>query len=551
MRLKARHKAVYYLVFLVLLLYMDSFFAKIMGATQRVRLPRFAGTWYPAQSNELDKTLSDYLEEAKTNSGKNKQKTAIVNGRDNPHENVIAIIVPHAGYIFSGKTAAFAYKTLKANKYKRIFLLGPSHHIAFRGVVFPSEEVFETPLGEIQIDKSTVQKLLRLPYFNEVDSIFDGEHSLEMQLPWIRKTLGKIKLIPMAVGVVGPEEVKSIANAIKNELTDGDLLIVSSDFTHYGPRFDYQPFDHALSHEKLEAKIKELDLEAFSCLKTLDSQILLDFYARTGDTICGVYPAAVLLSILPVRTSVKLASYSTSQDSGRDPEGNSVSYMSVIFSEADNQGWRATDQTSQMTAIRPLSESEGKTLLKLARLSLQDYLKGQKKDPIEYASIMESGKNVRFIEKHGLFVTLYTKPDHNLIKVDKHGTHKELRGCIGYIYPNKPLLEGVCENVINAASNDPRFKPVTLDELDNLIIEINVLTAPQHVAEWKDINLGRDGIVLHKDNHQSVFLPKVASEFGWDLPQTLSQLSIKAGLSFYDWQKDTQFEVFQSQSFSE
>src|SRR5271156_3298145 len=128
MRVKARKRVIYYLVFLLLLFYMDSFFAKIMGANERVRLPRFAGTWYPSQPTVLDKNLSNYLREAKTNVGKNEQGPDAVCNKDDIAENILALIVPHAGYTFSGKTAAYAYQALSSNKLRRVFLLGPSHH---------------------------------------------------------------------------------------------------------------------------------------------------------------------------------------------------------------------------------------------------------------------------------------------------------------------------------------------------------------------------------------------------------------------------------------
>ena len=198
--------------------------------------------------------------------------------------------------------------------------------------LFLTEESFETPLGNLQVDRPVVQKLLQSPYFSEASTVFDNEHSLEMQLPWIRKTLGKVKLVPMAVGIVGPQEINSIASAIKNELSEGDLIIVSSDFTHYGPRFNYQPFIDEKTNSGLQAKIKELDLQAFNCLKAVNAELLLDFYARTGDTICGIYPAAILLAILPSKTEVELAKYSSSQDSAINPDGNSVSYMSIFCS---------------------------------------------------------------------------------------------------------------------------------------------------------------------------------------------------------------------------
>ncbi len=341
MRVRAKDKLIYFLVLVLLLFYMDSFFAKIMGANERVRLPRFAGTWYPSQSDLLDKNLSNYLEEVKPHPDISEQGFD-AGSKASLHANILAIIVPHAGYMFSGKTAAHAYQAIRSYKYRRVFLLGPSHHMAFKGIAFPTEDMLQTPLGELQVDKSTIKALLQMPYFNQSDAVFDNEHSLEMQLPWIRKTLGKVKLIPMAVGILGPEEIKSIADSIKSQLSDGDLVIISSDFTHYGPRFDYQPFGDDPQSTQIEAKIKELDIQAFDCLRSLDNRALLHFYASTGDTICGIYPAALLLALLPGQTKAYLANYSTSQDFERDPAGNSVSYMAIIFSTTEVKDyWKA------------------------------------------------------------------------------------------------------------------------------------------------------------------------------------------------------------------
>ncbi len=519
---------------------MDSFFAKIFGANEEMRQPRFAGTWYPSQSKKLDDDLSHYLQLAKAKSNQHPKSPS------DPH-HVLAIICPHAGYMFSGQTAAFAYERLKTGKYKRVFLLGPSHHIAFKGIALPSENAFATPLGDLQIDRTVLQEFLRQPYFHEMDNVFDCEHSLEMQLPWIRKTLGEIKLVPLAVGMVNNDEITQIADTIKTELAEGDLIVVSSDFTHYGPRFDYQPFGQPRSQEELQAQIKDLDLKALNSLQTLDSGSLLDFYESTRDTICGIYPCAILLSLLPRNTNIDLLDYATSQDMQRDFDGNSVSYMAIVCTSTDKKVGTIEKGENQQRSSN-LSQADGQALLKIAKLSLRDYLLGHKKDPVEYAQLLTSDERLRFMDKRGVFVTLYKKSS---TKTDHGRYHKELRGCIGYIYPNKPLLLAVSQNTINAACSDPRFNPVSLNEADHLTIEISVLTKPRTIANWQEIKLGQDGIVLRKGRSQSVFLPKVAIEFGWDLPQTLSQLSLKAGLSVYDWQENAQFEIFQSQSFSE
>ncbi len=553
MGLEGKGKTICYLAALFLCFYMNSFFSKLIGADERVRSPGFAGSWYPEDAKQLDGDLTQYLAQAIDSDVQSQSKAVIpvktnISKENIANNNILAVIAPHAGYAFSGKTAAFAYQSLTANKYKRVFLLGPSHHVAFKGIAFPEEDVLATPLGNLQVDQAARQRLLQQPYFHELSEVFDIEHSLEMQLPWIRKTLGNVKLVPLAVGIVNADEIDQISKSIKSELTDGDLIVISSDFTHYGPRFDYQPFGHNLPVKDLNVKIKELDMSALNCLKSVDSQTLLEFYERTHDTICGIFPCSILLSLLPSDTQVQLLNYRTSQDAQNDFDGNSVTYMAVAFSSINNPDWSAAKK-ELVGQNNQFSDADGKTLLKIARLALQDYLQGKKKDAIEYADLLSPAQKARFMEKRGVFVTLYKKEASITTVAKDH--HKQLRGCIGYIYPSRPLFLAVCQNVINAASNDPRFDPVSPSELEQLTAEINLLTVPKPIDNWQDIKLGQDGIVLRKGGKQSVFLPKVPTEFGWDLEQTLSELSLKAGLSLYDWQDGAQFEVFQGQSFSE
>jgi len=542
MWVKAKQEFIVIFIFL-LLVNMQYFFPQFSKANEQIRSPRFAGSWYPAEADVLEKMLTNYLQAASSQLSSQPPNEQI-------GKNVLAIIAPHAGYMYSGQTAAFAYATLSGSRYKRVFLLGPSHHVPFAGAVLPSQSIFETPLGKIEIDQATVNKLLKLPGFQQVDQVFDIEHSLEMQLPWICKTLNKAKLVPMAIGNVNRETIAEIASAIKKELCPGDLIIVSSDFTHYGPRFDYQPFNDETTDSGLKKRIAELDKEAFNHLKKLDGSELLEFYQRSHDTICGIYPCAILLSLLPADAQAKLLNYRTSADIEPDPQGNSVSYMSIAFSAPGLTTHKKAESTKEKK-YKPLSLADGQALLKIARQTLQDYLSGNRKDSSQYEKLLSQHQIDRFKEEHGVFVTLYEKPQQP-ISTQHSNSHpaKQLRGCIGYIYPNKPLLTGVCENAINAACADPRFTPVTADELHNLDLEINILTKPIPVSSWQDIKLGQDGIVLKKGGRQAVFLPKVATEFGWDLPQTLTQLSLKAGLAPDDWRDGAQFEVFQSEIFN-
>lgn len=552
-RLRAKFWPIFVLAFL-LSVFMEHFFFKLSRASEQTRSPRFAGSWYPAQAEVLNNMLSTYLGEAKS-------QLSSKPASEGPGKNVIAIIAPHAGYIYSGRTAAFAYASLSNSKCKRVFLLGPSHYVSFSGAALPSQSIFETPIGNLEIEQATVKKLLQAKGFQQIDGVFDVEHSLELQLPWIYKTLPKVKLIPMAIGNVDREIIAQIADAIKKELHQGDVIIISSDFTHYGPRFDYQPFNYETTIAGLKEKIGQLDKEAFNCLKTIDNSKLLEFYQRTHDTICGIYPSTILLSLLPADAEAKLLNYRTSQDVEKDLEGNSVSYMAIAFSCPKGTHWPTT-QEIQSGTIQPskkadevhLTPSDGQVLLKLARQAVQDYLSGDRKEPSAYIKLLTPHQADCFKEECGVFVTLYEKPQEQ-ISAQKMGSdtepdkHKQLRGCIGYIYPVKSLLAAVCENAINAATADPRFNPVTADELGKLDLEINVLTKPTPIASWHDIKLGEDGIILKKAGRQAVFLPKVPTEFGWDLAQTLGQLSLKAGLSPVDWY-DAEFEVFQSQVFN-
>jgi uncharacterized protein (TIGR00296 family) len=220
--------------------------------------------------------------------------------------------------------------------------------------------------------------------------------------------------------------------------------------------------------------------------------------------------------------------------------------LAIVFSEKTSaHGWEQ-EAHSASNQNKQLSQTDGQALLKIARLALQDNLSGEKTD---YAGTLTKEQLALFSEPRGVFVTLFKRSEKNMQSARKDG--RNLRGCIGYIMPIKPLLQAVCDNAVSAASRDPRFSPVTKDELPDLQIEISVLTPPHPVKTWQEIKLGEDGMIMHKGELQAVFLPSVATEFGWNLEQTLTQLSIKAGAGPDDWRQGATFDVFQAQSFEE
>lgn len=249
--------------------------------------------------------------------------------KDQSPESICALVVPHAGYFYSGAAAAAAYQAVIRKKVSRIFLLGPSHHIGFSGVAFPKANFFETPFGNLLVDEEVVAALRQEPHFIDQEEAHAVEHSLEMQLPFIKKIFPKALLVPLLVGSLrGEQEVHDVAAALKKYLREGDLIIVSSDFTHYGPRFNYIPFQ-----ERVREKIKELDAQAYHYLQQIDVSGFLKFQKETGATICGLYPIAILLALLPSNTHASLLAYYTSQDVVTNDPEHSVSYMAVAFSK--------------------------------------------------------------------------------------------------------------------------------------------------------------------------------------------------------------------------
>ncbi len=285
-----------------------------------IRPLRYAGSWYEADPVSLERQINSFFAGIKLDPKK----------IDLPNK-VHALVVPHAGYAYSGAAAAAAYKVVMGKRVKRIFLLGPSHHVGFFGVGVPKAHFFETPFGSLSVDQELMKALEREALFSEQKEAHAIEHSLEMQLPFIKKIFPKTSIVPLLIGhLQGEEEVHAVAIALNKYLQEDDLIVISSDFTHYGPRFHYMPCP-----EKMKQKIKELDARAYDYLQRLDLSGLLNFYQETGVTICGLYPMAILLGLLPKETRVSLLAYYTSQDLvAHDPE-HSVSYMAIAFSKND------------------------------------------------------------------------------------------------------------------------------------------------------------------------------------------------------------------------
>lgn len=465
-----------------------------------------AGTWYPAGSNELARTLAACLADA-----------APVD-----LEQVHALILPHAGYRFSGRTAAVGIKALRDRTYRRVLILGPSHRVAMRNVAsLPQATHVATPLGEIPLDTGFMRTLLTYDHFRTVPEAHVREHSVQIEVPFLQAALGSVPLVPIVVGQLDLETARAMARVLLGLIDADTLVIASSDFTHFGPNYGYEPF-----HDRVEQNIRALDMGGFDFIKRKDPAGFMAYCEKTGATFCGRHPITVLLAMLDDSHTARLLKYDTSGRITGDFK-NSVSYLSIAFEGS----WDPRDPEPRGGA---LSATDRAQLLKLARRTLAAYYEHGRPPRIEELDI-EITPAMRQVQ--GAFVTL-NKDD-------------RLRGCVGTVTPIQPLYRSVMENAVNAAIRDVRFRPVQKQDLEDLSIEISALTPPQVVANADDIVLGRHGIVLSKHQRGAVYLPQVAPSQNWTLDETLSHLSRKAGLEENAWKTGAVFHVFEAIVFSE
>jgi AmmeMemoRadiSam system protein B/AmmeMemoRadiSam system protein A len=477
-----------------------------------------AGRWYPSDADTLSKQVAALF-----------QKTDV-----NSSENVVALILPHAGYQYSGRVAAMGLQSL-GKKYKRIVVIGPSHYTFMEDVLsVPQATHYQTPVGEVPLDVELINKLLTYPMFQNIPQVNQLEHSTQIQVPLLQYAQKDFKLVPIVAGNCAPETVSRVA-AILKSLIDGDTLVIaSSDFVHYGPNYNFVPFK-----DNVPERIKNLDMGAYEYIAKLDAAGFQKYISDTGATICGNVPIAILLSMLDKTVETKLIKYTTSGELTGD-YSNSVSYFAIAFYGIWNSGPEIAP-----TAVPELTEAEKKQLLILARKSIVYFL--EKRDAPELSdlniTISDTLKKPR-----AAFVTL-KKFVKTVLPGPRNDT--ELRGCIGDIMPRQPLYKSVIYNAINAAVNDRRFYPVSKNELGDIEIEISVLTVPKPISSPKEIRIGADGVILSKNGRSAVFLPQVAPEQGWDVDETLTHLAVKAGLSGNDWKEGAHFETFQAVVFGE
>lgn len=427
------------------------------------------------------------------------------------YNNVAALIVPHAGYYYSGNVAASAYATLNPQKhYQRIFLLGPSHHEWLDGASVNSEvDFYATPLGKVKVDRETTRQL------READSLFfyqkkahDREHCLEVQLPFLQRRLGNVPpIVPIIISTNDFAHLRRMAEVLKPYFNDDNLFVISSDFSHY-PSYE----DACEVDARTGEAIASGDVEQFLAAIELNTRSEKDNLATSA---CGEFAILTLMLMLDEHYEVKHLMYQNSGDIDSHDHSRVVGYHSFAI-------LRKQQSDEDFT----LSDQEKKILKGIALQSIKDSLDGKRLDPTLATEFPTLNRNC------GAFVSLH-----------KHG---QLRGCIGHFGEDFPLPEIVAEMARAAAFEDPRFTPLRREELDDIDIEISVLTPMRRIQSLDEFQLHRHGIYIRKGYRSGTFLPQVADEVNWTKEEFVGHCSRdKAGLGWNGW-RDAELYVYEA-----
>ena len=441
---------------------------------------------------------------------------------------VAALIVPHAGYYYSGNVAASAYMALNPKQpYKRIFLLGPSHHEWLDGASVNTEaDYYATPLGNVKVDRETAKALTTTDGTDLTDSdkVFfyrpeahDREHCLEVQLPFLQRRLGDVPpIVPIIISTNDFQKLSRMAEVLKPYFTDENLFIVSSDFSHY-PRYE----DAYEADGKTGKAIESGDVGRFIAA--------IEENARSGKrnlatSACGEFAIITLMLMLDSNYEVKHLMYQNSGDIGDTDHSRVVGYHSFAILHNGNDGIGRTRTNTDFV----LSDNDKKKLKEIALNSIKDSLDGKSVS----VSVSPMQEYPMLSKKCGAFVSLH-----------KHG---HLRGCIGHFGEDTPLYEIVAEMARAAAFEDPRFMPVSREELDAIDIEISVLTPMRRIQSLDEFELHRHGIYIRKGYRSGTFLPQVADEVNWTKEEFVGHCSQdKAGLGWNGW-KDAELYVYEA-----
>jgi len=464
-----------------------------LGCAEEVRRAEWAGRLYPSSPGQLSAMLKDYLDKAEI---------------DEVPSNIVALIAPHAGYIYSGHVAAYAFKAIKDMDLDTIVVVAFNHRKRYDAISVYDRGLFETPLGPLEVDRNLARKLILSHdkiYFNP--EAFENEHSGEAMLPFIRYVFKdkKIKIVPLLVGYQTYENAEILGNSLYKVLKDKKnvMILGSTDMSHF--------------HNYDEAN--KIDDHAIEILKELDPEALFEKAQTKECEFCGRGPviATMIAAKMLGANSIKILKYANSGDV-TSKKDSVVGYLSAAFYKKEGE--------------RMLNDSQRKRLLEIARSSMESYARTKKMIDVKEDDPL-------FNKTLGAFVSLHQ--------------NGELRGCIGNIIGTGPLCETIRNLAIESSAADPRFRPVTVSELDAIDLEISVLSELKKIDNPDEIKMGTHGVLVQSGFKSGVLLPQVATETGWSKEEFMSHLCVfKAGLPADAWkQGKIDIFIFTAEVFSE
>ncbi len=448
---------------------------------------------------------------------------------------IVGLIVPHAGYAYALDTAIEGYGQLNKNNYDRVIILSPSHRFPlFEKVVIEPINTINTVCGEIDFDEEMHEVFSGLSRVIEDEQASLSEHSIHIHLPLIRHFLGDIPVMAMMFGKWNYNQaLENFAEDIYDNIQSLDggiertLFIISSDFTHYGENFGYFPFN-----EDIENNLDILDHTIYHAFASHDIALFEKAIEKTQSTVCGATALKFMMTLLPQSMKVEEIAYTNSSKVTNDLS-SSVSYLSALI-YADwkdyKNGFIKVFET--ITDTSSYTAEEQQMIVDIAKKSLYYSVENGQAPQINYETIPP-----KLLENGAVFVTL-----------TKNGL---LRGCIGDILPQRPLIDSIVNRAFSAALEDNRFPKVEVQELASIDLEVSVLSPPLPIRSHEDILLGKHGVILKKGKNSAVFLPQVALEQGWTKEEMLEQLSLKAGLEKEDWKAGCDYFVFISEIFKD
>jgi AmmeMemoRadiSam system protein B/AmmeMemoRadiSam system protein A len=478
-----------------------------MGATQqapdsrpKLRPAGVAGAFYPAEPAALNTIMDEMLSRA---------SLPPTDGQ------IVAVIAPHAGYPYSGPVAAYTYASLKGRKYARVVVIAPSHYEAFDFTSVYDGDGYVTPLGTIMVDKAFARELantsssIQLSERGHRATRQGAEHAIEVQLPWLQHVLGSFSLVPIVMGNQSYESSRALGVALARLIQAGrtrdsagqqqdpsdTLIVASSDLSHY--------------HSYEEAK--DIDHKTLNALQAWDYLSMSQNFEMRVWEACGGAPivAAMIAAEHMGANRAQILDYANSGDVTTD-RSRVVGYSADILVKPQ-------DPSAPEYGFS-LDEKQKQRLLTIARKSVERVVLDSK--------LYQPGAtgDQALDQERGAFVTIREAG--------------RLRGCIGYTSAARPLYRTISETAALAAIRDPRFRPVTPEELPQLDYEISVLSPLLHVRDVNEIQVGRHGLLIRNHDHEGLLLPQVPVEQHWNRAKFLQQTCVKGGMDPECWKED-------------